>query len=171
MAAPSPVDLATNLFGSVLEVGPSTETGPLTLVRLYGSIPAPDYLLAQDADARGMLRVTEIGAGIVGRILIWNRADLPVLLLDADHLEGAKQDRIAAATALIPANSKTGVPVTCVERGRWSRTSDAFRVSPHTAVTLARQYNLVGVGASLRATGSHVGDQRGVWSRSTEGAR
>jgi hypothetical protein len=54
--------------------------------------------------------------------------------------------------------------VTCVEHGRWTGTSDAFHVSPHTAVTLARQYNRISVRASLRSTGDRVGNQAGVWS-------
>jgi hypothetical protein len=106
MAAPSAVELVTSLFGSVLEVGPSVEAGPLTLVRLFGSLRAPDYLLARDAEARGVLSITETGRGVVGQILVGNRADLPALLLDADHLEGARQDRIAAASVLVPPEAR-----------------------------------------------------------------
>jgi len=165
MDAPSPIDLATGLFGSVLEIGSSTTAGPLTLVALFGSLPGPDYVLAQDLTAKGKLKIMELAdRPEVSRILVQNDGLKAALILDADHVEGAKQDRIFATSVLVPATSTVLLPVTCVERGRWSTTSKAFGLSPHTAVTGARMYNKKMVAASLRSGGDHLGDQPAVWS-------
>src|SRR5262245_29082193 len=117
MDAPSPIDLATGLFGSVLEIGPSTTAGPLTLVALFGSLPGPDYVLAQELTAKGKLRVMELAdRPEVSRLMVQNDGLKAALILDADHLEGARQDRIAATTILVPATATVMLPVTCVER-------------------------------------------------------
>ena len=61
---------------------------------------------------------------------------LRVLILEGDELIGARQNRVANSSVLVPAGSEIILPVLCVERGRWSYRSLAFSPatgSPHLA--------------------------------------
>ncbi len=76
-----------------LRRGEPRTTGPLTLVPLFGGRPAPAYVLAEDAIASGTLEVGELGGGVVPRLAVRNRGSEPVLILEGEHLSGARQDR------------------------------------------------------------------------------
>jgi hypothetical protein len=56
-----------------------------------------------------------------------------VLLYDGEELLGAKQNRILNVTVLVAAQSEARIPVSCVEQGRWSRSSATFASAPHAA--------------------------------------
>src|SRR5256885_7264429 len=56
-----------------------------------------------------------------------------VLLYDGEELLGAKQNRILNVTVLVAAQSKTVIPVSCVEEGRWSARSSFFSSARHAA--------------------------------------
>ena len=95
--------------------------------------PVADYVTLHEALPLGF-RVTEVdAAGSVPELAVDNPLDHDVLLYDGEELVGAKQNRIVAATILVPARAKTRIPVACVEEGRWSRRSDAFAAAPHAA--------------------------------------
>ncbi|PJB42137.1 MAG: hypothetical protein CO108_12190 [Deltaproteobacteria bacterium CG_4_9_14_3_um_filter_63_12] len=53
-------------------------------------------------------------------LVVLNRSARPVLLREADLLVGGKQDRVADRTVMVPPNSRTVVPVSCVEATRSS---------------------------------------------------
>ncbi len=50
---------------------------------------------------------------------ISNSGNTPVLLFEGALLEGGWQHRALTRTMLVPANSRTDLPVVCVEAGRW----------------------------------------------------
>lgn len=50
---------------------------------------------------------------------ISNTSDTPVLLFEGALLEGGWQHRALTRTMLVPANTRTDLPVVCVEAGRW----------------------------------------------------
>jgi hypothetical protein len=62
-----------------------------------------------------------------------NPLDKNVLLYDGEELVGAKQNRILNLTVIVAARSKTLIPVSCVEQGRWSRHSEHFAPAPSTS--------------------------------------
>jgi hypothetical protein len=56
-----------------------------------------------------------------------NRGKTNVLVLDGEQLIGAKQNRTANRSILLGAESITDIPVSCMERGRWSYKDRNFR--------------------------------------------
>jgi len=138
----------------------------LTLVPLRGEghhQRFQDYLLASEAIDASVLIVTEVDeAGTVSELLAVNDTDRPVLLIDGEELQGAKQNRILNTSVLLPPKSKTRVPVSCVEEGRWSHVSRTFRAGNYAPTSL-RQRKSRDVQYSLRACGRAESDQGAVW--------
>lgn len=160
-----------------LEAGPAQRFGRLTMVPLMApgeSVAAnePDYLTLPDALAREQARVTEVSEqGQVPELAFENLArDRDVLLLDGEELIGAKQNRILNLTILVPAGARVKIPVSCVEQGRWSRVSEAFRASERALFADARAAKMRQVNHSLRTSGLRQADQRDVWRRVAEKA-
>jgi hypothetical protein len=113
--------LVKDLLGEMRTGEPRSE-GALTLIPFFAAAPAKDYHLAAESAALGLIQIEEIGGGHVPNVVIHNRGEFPVLLIDGEHLEGAKQSRIINVSALIAARSRTVLPVSCVEQGRWRYT-------------------------------------------------
>ena len=136
----------------------------LTLVTLHGaSKKTVDYMLGADAIRSGVMTVSEVSeSGSVPELLVDNKAEVPVLLLDGEELVGAKQNRILNTTVLVPAKSKVNIPVSCVEQGRWRHTSSKFDVGSHSPSTL-RAKKSRSVSHSLRTVGAAMSDQGEVW--------
>ena len=59
-------------------------------------------------------------------MLVNNTGDSRVLFLEGEELRGAKQNRVLNTSVLIAAHSKTTIPVSCVEQGRWQYRSRHF---------------------------------------------
>jgi hypothetical protein len=69
----------------------------------------------------------------VPELAVHNPLEANVLLYDGEELLGAKQNRILNVTVLVGAESKTVIPVTCVDEGRWSARSAFFSSARHAA--------------------------------------
>ena len=100
----------------------------LTLVPVRGDSSAGlDYVLAAEAIEDGTLTVKEVSdSGDVNMLIVQNKSDKRVLLLDGEELVGAKQNRILNTTILIEANTTQKISVSCVEQGRWNHVSSKF---------------------------------------------
>ena len=101
---------------------------------------ALDYLLIDEALEAKKVVVEEVSeGGSVPELRMTNFADKVVLVVDGTELVGAKQNRIVNASFLIPPESITRIPVSCVEQGRWEiqgagvRLQQAFRAALHPA--------------------------------------
>jgi hypothetical protein len=124
----------------------------------------PDYLLLDEAVARGLTRVTEVSAmGSVPELKLVNDADQPVLLLDGEELIGAKQNRILNVTVLAGAHTAIVIPVSCVEAGRWQHQSAEFAPSDRAHFATGRAAKTASVSESLRTSRSRRSDQGEVW--------
>ena len=64
--------------------------------------------------------------GRVNSLLVENLSNKPLLILNGEIFDGAKQDRVANETALVPANSSLEIKVSCVEQGRWAYKTKSF---------------------------------------------
>lgn len=149
-----------------IEIGEAQSFRNITLIPfMRRSEPAggPDYLLLDDGIARGDIRVTEINDGCVPELLLENKADLPVLLLDGEELVGAKQNRTLNLTILVAAKCTTRVPVSCVEAGRWAASSREMMASNHVMYSMGRAARVAHVTNSMRVSGARSSDQSAVW--------
>ena len=135
------------------ELGDPAAFGGLALVPLFPTAePQLDYVGLDEAVAGG-LAVTELDeAGSVSNLFVSNSLDVNVLLFEGEELLGAKQNRILDRTILVQAKSKTPIPVSCVERGRWSYRSERFAPAPRAAYP------------DLRRAKREGGGQAEVWS-------
>lgn len=114
--------------------------------------PVAAYITLDEALPRGF-HIDEISdAGSVPELVVHNPTDARVLLYDGEELVGAKQNRILARTILVEARAKLPVPVSCVERGRWSYRTRDFAAAPRAAYP------------ELRRVRHDGGGQAQVWS-------
>jgi len=124
----------------------------------------PEYITLKEALERGVFVVTEVSAGgSVPELMVENKGDVAVLILDGEELAGAKQNRVLNTTILVGPKSVTKVPVSCTEHGRWSYVSDRFQASGNVMNLALREINVKGVHASLRVGRAFHGDQGAVW--------
>ncbi len=94
---------------------------------------------------------------------ISNSSDNPVLLFEGALLEGGWQHRALTRTMLVPANSRTDLPVVCVEAGRWGGArSQSFgdMMAPARVRSAIRGLNRSGSGFVSQTRP----DQQRVWS-------
>jgi ARG and Rhodanese-Phosphatase-superfamily-associated Protein domain len=130
----------------------------ITVVPLYPRRdPEAAYATLADGLRRG-LRVTETGPdGTVPELVVENPLAERVLLYDGEELVGAKQNRILNLTVLVAPRSRTPIPVSCVEVGRWRMRSSAFTAAAHTAgpELRLRKARALGADALVRGVAQH----------------
>jgi hypothetical protein len=129
--------------------------------------PAPlaaDYLTLDEAQTQGLATVTEVDdSGSVPTLLLENKADVALFLLDGEELLGAKQNRVLNLTLLVPAKTRLHIPVSCVEKGRWSHRSAEFTSADRAMFSKGRARKAARVSENLRAAGSRQSNQSEVW--------
>jgi hypothetical protein len=132
---------------------------------LFADSPAAvQYLLSDEAIAGGTLTVEEVSeGGSVPDLLVDNRADDAVLFVEGEELRGAKQNRVLNTSVLVAAHSRTTVPVSCVERGRWRYASKHFSSGGSHSSSKMRYVLKKSVSASASAGRGHSSDQGEVW--------
>lgn len=148
-----------------LEVGEAISRDGLHLFPITGGQEIePELILLGEALEKGALRIEEVDEqGSVPTLHVVNAGAEPVLILEGDELIGAKQNRVVNSSVLIAADSGLTLPVSCVERGRWSYRSRSFSssdASPHLSL---RRMKSRSVHDSLRRGRGHRSDQRAVW--------
>ena len=95
-------------------------------------LPAVEYVLGAEALADGTVVVEEVSeSGSVPNLSVTNTSSFLVFFLEGEQLIGAKQNRILNTSILVAANSKTTIPVSCVEQGRWQFKYRAVWVERH----------------------------------------
>jgi len=125
---------------------------------------AVDYVLADEAIRDQLLTVQEVSeGGSVPELLVENKGDLRVLFIEGEELVGAKQNRILNTSVLVAAKSRTKIPVSCVEHGRWGYKSKFFASSGSHTPSKLRYALKSSVASSLRDSGTRHSDQGEVW--------
>jgi hypothetical protein len=129
--------------------------------------PPPHIPLAEALEA-GLVQLDEVSeAGSVPFVRVANQGPVPVLVLFGEELAGAKQDRVANASFLVPAEASVVLDVSCVEYGRWQRPSAGalrrFRAPGRVVSQALRRKMAAKVAVSRSRGGRFVADQLEVW--------
>ncbi len=150
---------------NTLSIGTPQQFRHLTVFPLVHPTPrAPFYLTLGEALAQGTVQITEVSkGGHVPELLLNNRGDRPVLLIDGEELVGAKQNRVLNLTILAAPYSELVIPVSCVEQGRWSAVSAAFSASSRVHFAAGRAAKVASVHDCLAEGRGAVSDQSEVW--------
>ena len=136
----------------------------MTVFPLFGQGITPDYLTLDEALAQKRAKVTEVSeGGSVPELRFINESDMPVFLMDGEELIGAKQNRTLNLSILVPAKKAVGIPVSCVERGRWSHHPREFSSAPRSQYAAGRAKRMAQVSASMEASGARHSNQGEVW--------
>lgn len=148
-----------------VRVGDPIRHEALTVFPLFSaSEGAVDYLLSDEAIAAGSVTVEEVGeAGSVPQLIVSNGGDSRVLFLEGEELRGAKQNRVLNTSVLVAARSKTPIPVSCVEQGRWRYRTKQFSSGESHSSSKLRRHLKESVTRSLKAGRGHSSDQGAVW--------
>lgn len=152
-----------------VRVGDAITHEALTIFPLFAPTESDlEYRLSDEAMRDGSLTVEELNeGGSVPTLLVTNRGDTRVLFLEGEELRGAKQNRVLNTSVLIAAGSKTPIPVSCVEQGRWRYKGKTFDSSDSHSSSKLRHVLKRDAMASLRAGGGHKSDQNAVWREVT----
>ena len=148
-----------------LQFGEMQEFGNMVVIPLLTyTNHSPDYLTLKEALDEKLLTVTEVNqTGSVPELLVSNQADQPVLILDGEELVGAKQNRIVNTTILLKKKSRTVIPVSCTEQGRWSYVSEKMYDSELVGSPTLRMKKAASVNVSLEHSGKFMSDQGAIW--------
>jgi hypothetical protein len=148
-----------------IRIGDPLSHEALTVFPLFSETHGQvEYILSDEALQRGLVTIQEVSeGGSVPNLLVENTGDIRVLLLEGEELVGAKQNRILNTSILLPSKSKTKIPVSCVERGRWSYKSRQFSSEGRNSPSKLRHALKASVSESLRKGSGHRSDQGKVW--------
>ena len=154
-AAGGPIEPLHNSYRVLAPI----ESGNLLLFPVVesGRIPASTFITLDEGIRSGQVEVTEAGNirglvrprptrgaidnGIarshpsyrgdqVNTLVLLNNSDKPLLLLAGEIVTGGKQDRIVGKDRIVPAQSDPiDLGVFCIEHGRWTEDTAAFRPS------------------------------------------
>ena len=153
-------------FTPRIRVGPGIERHNLTIFPLFAedSVQPAAYVPMGTALRAGSAKITEVSeGGSVPTLALENFADVPVLIIDGEELLGARQNRISNLTVLAPGKMVLPLPVSCVERGRWSYHSREFAESPDVMYREGRAKKARSVSLNMARHESRVSDQVSVW--------
>lgn len=152
---------------SQIHIGSPIRHQNLTMFPLMSNIPNhADYLTLDEAMSEHICRVSEVSeSGNVAELFFENLGKDPILLLDGEELEGAKQNRVLNLTILCAGELKINIPVSCVEQGRWRYRSSTFKSAGRTLYSRARAAKMRSVSESMGREGSRHSDQGEVWDQ------
>ena len=152
-----------------IQVGEPIRHEALAVFPLFSSSESGvEYLLSDEAIIAGSVNVEEISeGGSVPNLLVTNHGDSKVLFLEGEELRGAKQNRVLNTSVLVSAHSKTTIPVSCVEQGRWRYRSQQFVSGESHSSSKLRHYLKQSVSDSLKSGRGHTSDQMAVWGEVT----
>jgi hypothetical protein len=158
------------MSGQVLErlqsvaVGEPVEAGGLQVFGLRWPAGGLRYATLDESVAGGFLEVSEVNeGGSVPALRVTNKGDTPVFLMAGEHLAGGKQNRVLNASILVGAGVALPIPVSCVERGRWSYRSPHFGGSGSSSHSRLRKLMHAHATEGYRSQGTPSSDQGEVW--------
>jgi len=149
-----------------IRVGDPISYQSLAVFPLFSVVDASvDYLLSDEAIQAGAVAVEEVNeGGSVPNLMVINHGDSRVLFLEGEELRGAKQNRVLNTSVLVEAHSKTAIPVSCVEQGRWRYRSRQFATSDSHSSSKLRHILKKSAYRAMKEGHGYSSDQSAVWS-------
>lgn len=128
-----------------------------------------EFISVAKAMQQNLIEVTEASEyGIVNEIYVINKSRHFVFMMDGDILQGAKQNRVLNTSVLLAPETKTVLPVSCVEQGRWNYASKKFASTDYVAPSEMRKAKSQRVAYSMKMDNSFAADQSEVWDKVAE---
>lgn len=152
------------LMGRV-KIGARQTHDNMTILCLLSETQASaGFISLDDALQNHGLKITEVSKdGSVPELAVVNPSEHKALLLDGEEIVGAKQNRALNTTVLLAPKTKTEIPVSCVEMGRWHYSSKHFESRSRTMNADMRKSKSMSVNEHLNRTGRFTADQGQVW--------
>jgi hypothetical protein len=145
--------------------GAPTPFGNLQIWPLFSGVGVLELLTLGQAIKGRHFKIGEVSdTGHVGELQATNRGRLPVFLLDGEQVLGLKQNRAFNLSMVVPPKSSITVPVSCLERGRWSSGGSRAKLAQHVHFASGRAQKVASVSANLVGSHTFASDQRGVWN-------
>jgi hypothetical protein len=137
----------------------------LSVVQFASSfIDTFDYISLSEAMSDKLIEINEIDEiGNVNKVRVMNHSTKHVFIMDGDMLIGAKQNRVVNSSILVPPINKIFIDVSCVEQGRWNKTSSHFDSIDFSIPSGMRSKKSKSVYESLKKDKGHISDQHLVW--------
>lgn len=138
----------------------------MSVVSILKSVDSSaDILTLSKGLDMGLVEINEVSwEGSVNSLKITNKAVTPLLILDGEEFIGAKQNRIANSTYIIPPQTTMNIQVSCVEKNRWNYVSNSFKSSNHYASSSIRRNNSEDIHNSLETCNTRSSNQSRVWA-------
>ena len=128
-----------------------------------------NYISGPLAIKDNLIEVKEVSeGGSVNTLHVFNLSNQFVFFMDGEILSGAKQNRVLNTSVLLAPNTKSHIPVSCVERGRWSHISAKFGNTDYSAPSFLRANKAARVTESLNKGMLFESDQSEVWNHVDE---
>jgi hypothetical protein len=150
---------------SDMEIGQPQLAGEVAVFPLKSKKnPGPEYLTLAEALESGQLTITEVSlSGSVPELKAVNRGEKAVLMLDGEELVGAKQNRVLNTTIWVAPGDSLVIPVSCVERNRWSGLHHPMEKSDNLMAHSMRLKKVQSVNRNLEKRTGFRSDQHEVW--------
>jgi len=87
---------------------------------------ARSYMVLDEGMKQKKVIIHEKDDGEVNELVLENTSDQPLFLMAGEVIIGGKQDRIIGRDTILPGKATQGVPVYCVEHGRWTGRKATF---------------------------------------------
>lgn len=148
-----------------IKIGARQTYENMTLFCLLSANCLDDDLVSLDQALENHgLKISEIDEhGSVPELRIVNPSPKKILIVDGEEVVGAKQNRVVNTTILLAPESKTTVPVSCVEEGRWAYRNKHFTSASHSMSAELRRRKTDSVTRNLRRGSQFEADQAEVW--------
>ena len=150
-----------------ITIGEPSVYGGLAVFPLIGDAARKrDYVTLSEAFRKKGVQISEISeGGSVPELKLKNLLNTDLFVADGEALVGAKQNRVLNVSIYVKAGDEVVIPVSCVERGRWSYRQRDFLAGEHSEFISSRAAKMASVDASLRRTGTdRRSDQGAVWA-------
>ncbi len=149
-----------------IQIGGAIHHQEITLFPTFGEgQDQRTYLLLKEALEMGDAVITEVSSdGEVPALKVINHSDLPLFIPEGEILVGGKQNRVVNITIIIQPGSAAVIPVSCVERGRWNRSTQSFQSGFHAPPSM-RAMKTASVQSNRARGRNSVSDQCGVWDQ------